>query len=88
MKTHLFTHIILTFRGCTFDIFSDILEKNDYSDTQLQKGVSGVVTFFILEVPDYKSAMLIYLYIYSIFKKRNHFVGRAILELSSQSCSR
>ncbi len=44
-------------------IFSDILERNnDYSDS-LDFGREWVVvaTFFILEVPDYKSAMLIYL---------------------------
>ncbi len=43
--------------------FSDILERNnDYSDT--------VVTFFILEVPDYKSVMLIY-FIYEVHFKSN-----------------
>ncbi len=42
---------------------SDIAEgNNDYSDTLdfRRGGEVGVVTFFVLEVPDYKSAMLIY----------------------------
>ncbi len=48
-------------------IFSDISEQNnDYSDTldfrRWSVGEVGVVTFFILEVPDYESAMLIYMY--------------------------
>ncbi len=49
--------------GC---IFSDISERNnDYSDTlDFRRGWVGVVTFFVLEVPDYASAMLIYFYIY------------------------
>ncbi len=50
-------------------VFSDILEQNnDYSDAHDFRrewvGKVGVVTFFILEVPDYKFAMLIYLYIF------------------------
>ncbi len=32
-----------------------------------------MVTFFVLEVPDYKSAMLIYIYIY----KRSYDTGRS-----------
>ncbi len=48
-----------------FVFFSDISErKNDYSDTldfrRGRVGEVGMVTFFILEVPDYESAMLIY----------------------------
>ncbi len=48
-------------------IFSDISEwNNDYSNTlDLRRGWVGevvVVMFFVLEVPDYESAMLIYLY--------------------------
>ncbi len=52
-------------------LFSDISEwNNDYSDTfdfrRGWVGELGVVTFFVLKVPDYKSAMLIYfIYIYS-----------------------
>ncbi len=50
-------------------IFSDISERNnDYSDTLDFRGgwvgEVGVVTFFLLEVPDYESAMFIYIYIY------------------------
>ncbi len=50
-------------------IFSSVLEgSNDYFNTLNFRrgwlGEVGVITFFILEVPDYKSAMLIYLYIY------------------------
>ncbi len=46
-------------------LFSDILEgNNDYSDTlDFRRGWMeqvGLVTFFVLEVSDYKSAMLIY----------------------------
>ncbi len=46
-------------------IFRDVSEQNnDYSDTlDFKRGWVGevrVVTFFILEVPDYKSAMIIY----------------------------
>ncbi len=52
-------------------IFNDILERNNaYSETldfrRCWVGEVGVVTFFILEVPDvpdYKSAMLLYSYI-------------------------
>ncbi len=45
---------------------NDILEwNNDYSDTlDFRKewvGEMGVVTFFVLEVPDYESAMFIYI---------------------------
>ncbi len=45
--------------------FSDILEQNnDYCDTlDLRRGWVGEVMFFVLQVPDYKSIMLIYLYI-------------------------
>ncbi len=44
---------------------SNISERNnDYSDNlDFRRGEVGVVTFFVLEVSDYKSAML-YLYIY------------------------
>ncbi len=47
-------------------LFSDISERNnDYSDTlDSRRGEVGVVTFFVLKVPDYESAMLIYFYIY------------------------
>ncbi len=47
-------------------LFSDISERNNhYSDTlDFRRGWVGEVTFFVLEVPDYKSAMLIYLCIY------------------------
>ncbi len=46
-----------------FSIFSDISERNnDYSDTlYFRRGEVGVVTFFVLEVPDYEAAMLIYI---------------------------
>ncbi len=42
--------------------FSDISERNnDYFDIPTSEGGEwGVVTFFVLEVPDYESAMLIY----------------------------
>ncbi len=48
--------------------FSDNSERNnDYSDTldfrRGWMGEVGVVTFFVLKVPDYESAMLIYFYI-------------------------
>ncbi len=45
-------------------LFSDISERNnDYSDTlNFRGGRVGVVTFFVLKVPDYESALLIYLY--------------------------
>ncbi len=45
---------------------SDISEWNNYHSETLdfRRGWVGEVTFFVLEVPDYKSAMLIYLYIY------------------------
>ncbi len=48
---------------------SDISERNnDYSDTLDFRrgwvGELGMVTFLVLKVPDYESAMLIYLYIY------------------------
>ncbi len=51
-------------------IFSDISERNnDYSDPlDFRRGWGvgevRVVTFFVLEVPDYESGMLIYIYIY------------------------
>ncbi len=51
------------------------MERNDdYSDTHDLgggwMGEVGVITFFILEVPDYKSAMLIYyLYLYNRFSR-------------------
>ncbi len=47
-------------------IFNDISERNDYYDAlDFRKGGEvGVVTIFILEVPDYKSAMSIYFYVY------------------------
>ncbi len=43
-------------------IFSDISGRNnDYSDTlDARRGEVGVVKFFVLKVPDYESAMLIY----------------------------
>ncbi len=52
------------------DAFSHILDgNNDYSDIlNLRRewvGEVGLVMFFILEVPDYESTMLIYFYIYS-----------------------
>ncbi len=55
-------------------VFSDISERNnDYSDTLDFRrgwvGEVGVVTFFNLKVPDYESAMLIYLYIYTVMDK-------------------
>ncbi len=40
-------------------IFSNILERNNDSD--------GVVIFFVLKVPDYKSAMLIYQPVYILY---------------------
>ncbi len=51
---------------------SDILERNnDYSDTlDFRRGWVGVVTFFVLKVPDYETAMLIYFYIYMYKKLR------------------
>ncbi len=51
--------------------FSDILERNnDYSGAlDFRRGRVEVVTFFVLEVPDYESAMLIYFYIYEFFDK-------------------
>ncbi len=62
-----FPQIILKFfrKSVKIIIFSDISKQNnDYSDTlDFRKGwvgEVGVVTFFILEVLDYKSAMLIY----------------------------
>ncbi len=51
-------------------VFSDILERNNKwllwprDFWRRWVGEVGVVTFFVLEVPDYKSAMLIYLCIY------------------------
>ncbi len=56
-------------------IFSDISERNnDYSDTLDFRrgwvGEVGLVTFFVLKVPDYESAMLIYFYIYMYKKLR------------------
>ncbi len=56
---------IQIFIGLLF--FSDISERNnDYSDTldfgRGWVGEAGVVTFFVLKVPGYESAMLIYLY--------------------------
>ncbi len=53
-------------KDTTHDNYIDISDRNnDYSDTlDLRKewvGEVGVVTFFVLEVLDYKSAMLIYL---------------------------
>ncbi len=52
-------------------IFSDISERNnDYSDTLYIRsrwvGDVGVITFFVLKVPDYKSAML-YTYIFIVY---------------------
>ncbi len=51
-----------------FSIFSDISERNnDYSDNlgfKRRRVGEGEVKFFVLEVPDNKYAMLIYLYIY------------------------
>ncbi len=55
-------------------VISDISERNnDYSDTlDFRRGWVVVVTFFIFEVPDYKSTMLIYSYIYVyIFMNKN-----------------
>ncbi len=48
---------------CALLRFSDILERNnDYSDTlDFRRGSVGVFAVFVLEVPDYKFAMLIYL---------------------------
>ncbi len=56
-------------------LFSDISERNnDYSNTLDFRrgwvGEVGVVTFFVFEIPDFKSAMLIYLYIYMYKKLR------------------
>ncbi len=53
------------------NVFSDISERNNnYSDNLDFRrgwvGEVGVVTFFVLEVPDYESAMLIYCYIYRV----------------------
>ncbi len=59
-------------------IFSDILERNnDYSDTLNWRrgGVDGHV--FILEVPDHKSAMLIY---------KGHFKSKGTLLQSQEIC--
>ncbi len=46
-----------------FQVFSDISERNNnYKDTfDFRKGEVRVVTFFVLKVPDYESAILIYL---------------------------
>ncbi len=54
-----------TLKNVSSLIFSDISERNnDYSDTlDFRRGRVGdvrVVTFFVLKVPDYESAMLIY----------------------------
>ncbi len=48
------------------NFFSDISERNnDYSDTlDFRRGRVGAVTFFVLKVPDYESAMLVYLFIH------------------------
>ncbi len=53
-------------------IFSDTSERNnDYSDTlDFRRGWMGEFKFFVLKVPDYESAMLIYLYIYMYKKLR------------------
>ncbi len=56
-------HFLISHNGL---IFSDISEwNNNYSDTLDFRrgwvGEVGVVTFFVLKVPDYESAMLIYL---------------------------
>ncbi len=60
----------ITFHCETFFFFSDISEQNnDYSDTlDFRRGwveEVGMVTFRVLEVPDYESATLIYFYIYT-----------------------
>ncbi len=59
-------------------IFSDISERNnDYSDALDFRrgwvGELGVVTFFVLEVPDNKFAMLIYLYMCKNARYRSQF---------------
>ncbi len=50
-------------------LFSDISEQNnDYSDTlDFRRGRGGGGHVFVLEVPDYESAMLIYFYIYILY---------------------
>ncbi len=60
--------LFLSYYACFGEIISDISERNnDYSDTlDFRRGWVGevaVVTFFVLKVLDYESAMLIYLYI-------------------------
>ncbi len=55
--------------------FSDISKRNnDYSDTldfrRGRVGKVGLVTFFVLEIHDYESAMLIYFYIYKITRSK------------------
>ncbi len=59
-----FLNIGLRYSFCFNFFFSDISERNnDYSDTldfrRGRVGEVGVVTFFVLEVSDYKSATLI-----------------------------
>ncbi len=55
-------------------IFSDILERNNnYSDTlAFRRGWVGEVTLFVMEVVDYKSAMLIYLCIHTHTHTHTH----------------
>ncbi len=61
----------------------DISERNnDYSDTlDFRRGEVRVVTFFVLEVPNYKSTMLIYFYIYRDDMKPGQHFGKWPLRL-------
>ncbi len=65
----------------TFDsfwFFRVILKRNnDYSDTlDIRREWEGEVTFFVLKVPDFKSAVLIYLYVFICVRMR-HDIGRS-----------
>ncbi len=69
-ETSILLNINLIFPFCYWHpFFSGISERNnDYSDTldfrRWWVGEVRVVTFFVLKIPDYVSAMLIYFYIY------------------------
>ncbi len=68
--------------------FSDISERNnDYSDTlDFRRGWVGEdVTFFVSKVPDYKSAMLIYLYICGRAHKNQESIQNQHFSLSTKN---
>ncbi len=76
-RTHTDFGIILYGMKKVF-VFSDISERNnDYSDThdfwRGWVGEVGVLRFFVLKVPDYESAMLMYFYIFKKLRYRSHF---------------